>query len=593
MGAEIIMRGINNIIEIIAPRTKRQVKKNYTPYLNKETREGKKKLYQMHKKAKQTQQNDDWREYKNYRATINKQIDRQKQEYINKKLDNSEDRWKTLNEINNKSTFTSPRSIIYKDSIITNIQEICNIANNYYISSIKKLRDNIPLTSVTPIDIIKRIYPRSQATLEIPIPTIQQITQIIKKAKSKNSVGHDNISMKMIKKTTKVMAPLITHLIKQIIIEKKFQKIFKIDRITPKLKNGKPIYEIRSYRPLNNLCTIEKIIEEYFITYLEPFLTKNKIIYENHHGGRKVHSTTTSLNQIITQSLIAKENNKITGCLVTDMSKTFDTIDHLTLLMKMEYYGIRGKELEIFKSYLNNRRQFVEIDTYRSEIKKSNNCSLIQGSKLSGILYTIYTNEIPIIHTLMNDEIFTTITGKATIDTKEIEHLTVNFVDDSTNLIISKDATKLQTYLNNFYILLQKVYHTNKLIINQEKTELMIICKNKDRKATKSIQMYANKYRVQQVDKVKVLGYHIQSNLHNDAQVAKTIANINNRIYNIRKLGNKTKFETRRTLAKAIIIGKLNYTLPLHANSTKLQLQKLNTLITKTCKVIIGNPCIR
>ena len=142
------------------------------------------------------------------------------------------------------------------------------------------------------------------------------------------------------------------------------------------------------------------------------------------------------------------------------MSKAYDTIDHFTLLSKMEYYGIRGNELEIFKSYLKNRSQFVEIDTYRSEIKSSNNCSVIQGSKLSGILYTIYTNKIPMIHTLLNDEIFTTITGNPTIDTKEIEHLTVNFGDDSTNLIITKDPTKLQTYLNNFYILLQKVYHT-------------------------------------------------------------------------------------------------------------------------------------
>merc|ERR1712243_510272 len=166
-------------------------------------------------------------------GTINKQIDRQKQEYINKKLDNSKDRWKTLNEINNKSTFTSPRSIIHKDSIITNIQEICNIANDYYISSFKKLRDNIPQTNVTPIDILKKIYQQSQATLEIPIPTVQKITEIIKKAKSKNSVGHDNISMKMIKKTTKIMAPIITHLIKQIILEKKFPDIFQIDRITP------------------------------------------------------------------------------------------------------------------------------------------------------------------------------------------------------------------------------------------------------------------------------------------------------------------------------------------------------------------------
>merc|ERR1712240_73174 len=489
---------------------------------------------------------------------------------INKKLNSSEDRWKTLNEINNKSTFTSPRSIIHNDAIITNIQEICNIANEYYINSIKTLREKIPQTNVTPIDILKKIYKRSQTMLEIPIPTIQQITQIIEKAKSTNSVGYDNISMKMIKKTTKVMAPLITHLIKQIILERKFPEIFKIDRITPKLKNGKPIYDIGSYRPLNNLSTIEKIVEEYFITHLEPFLTKNKIIHDNHHGGRKGHSTTTALNQILTKSQTAKENNKITGCLITDMSKAIDTIDHLTLLMKMEYYGIRGTELEIFKSYLNNRQQFVEIDTFRSKTRTSNGCSVIQGSKLSGILHTIYTNKIPQLHTLMQDNIYTEITGMPMINTKGIEHLTVNFVDDSTNLIITKDPTKLQTYLNGFYILLQKVYNTNKLIINQEKTKLMVICKNKDRKATKSIQMYAGKYRVKQVDKVKVLGYHIQSNLHNDAQVNKMIANINNRIYNIKKLGNKTKFETRRTLAKAIIIGKLNYTLPLHSNSTKL-----------------------
>merc|ERR1712240_35946 len=217
----------------------------------------------------------------------------------------------------------------------------------------------------------------------------------------------------------------------------------------------------------------------------------------------------------------------------------------------------------------------------------------IQGSKLLGILYTIYTNEIPMIHTLMNDEIFTTIMGNAIIDTKEIEHLTVNFVDDSTNLIISKDTTKLQTYLNNFYILLQKVYHTNKLIINQEKTELMIICKNGNRKNSKTIQMYVDNYKVKQVEKVKILGFQIQSNLHNDAQITKTISNINNRLYNIKKLGSQTKFKTRRTIVKSIIIGKLNYAIPLLSNSTKLQLQKLNSLIIKSCKAIIGNPCLR
>ena len=87
------------------------------------------------------------------------------------------------------------------------------------------------------------------------------------------------------------------------------------------------------------------------------------------------------------------------------MSKAFDTIDHFTLLTKMEYYGIRGPALEIFQSYLTNRKQFVEIDTNQSQIKKSLNCIIIQGSKMSGLLYTIYTNEIPLIHTLMHKDL--------------------------------------------------------------------------------------------------------------------------------------------------------------------------------------------
>ena len=53
------------------------------------------------------------------------------------------------------------------------------------------------------------------------------------------------------------------------------------------------------------------------------------------------------------------------------MSKAFDTIDHFTLLAKLEYYGIRNEALELFTPYLTNRRQFVEIDTARSPLRKS------------------------------------------------------------------------------------------------------------------------------------------------------------------------------------------------------------------------------
>ena len=88
----------------------------------------------------------------------------------------------------------------------------------------------------------------------------------------------------------------------------------------------------------------------------------------------------------------------------------------------MEYYGIRGDALEIFTSHLTNRYQFVEIDTQRSQLRQSLNCSVIGGGKLSGLLYTLYTNEIPLLHTLMNNNIYNALTNQQQTTTNSTLH---------------------------------------------------------------------------------------------------------------------------------------------------------------------------
>ena len=42
------------------------------------------------------------------------------------------------------------------------------------------------------------------------------------------------------------------------------------------------------------------------------------------------------------------EDNQKVGVIITNMSKANDMIDHTTLLMKMEYYVIRGNHLNFF-----------------------------------------------------------------------------------------------------------------------------------------------------------------------------------------------------------------------------------------------------
>ena len=89
--------------------------------------------------------------------------------------------------------------------------------------------------------------------------------------------------------------------------------------------------------------------------------------------------------------------------LATDLSTAFDSIDHVTLLRKLEHHGVRGGELELIESYLNNRLQFVEIETFRSMVLHSLPSSTIQGSRLASTMYTLYNLEVPLLHRVAGD----------------------------------------------------------------------------------------------------------------------------------------------------------------------------------------------
>ena len=187
----------------------------------------------------------------------------------------------------------------------------------------------------------------------------------------------------------------------------------------------------------------KKIFEEYFKECLLIFLTENNIIDKNHHGAMAEHSTTTAITVINNKLIQNFENNKISALLSTDLSAAYDTIDNFILLTKLEYYGIRGNHLQLIKSYLSDRKQFVQLETYNSDIISALPCSCVQGSKLSSLLYTLYTNEVPLLYKLLDSKLYQKLTGKNLIKFKNIEHLTVNFVDDSNNVITFVDQNQI------------------------------------------------------------------------------------------------------------------------------------------------------
>ena len=272
--------------------------------------------------------------------------------------------------------------------------------------------------------------------------------------KSSNCHGHDYVTNKILKLINKEISPHLVHLINNIIRTQIFPEIYKISRMTPLSKPDKDDKLPASYRPINNLPAIEKIIEMHILQHLLPFLEQNDIILNNHHGGRHLHSTTTALTDITYKLNNNYENNKISATLTTDLTAAFDTVDTDILLTKLRHYGIRDNELRLIDNYMTDRRQYVQVDTYNSQIDNSPRCSTIQGSKMSGLLYTLYTNEVPLIHNLLYDNLYTTLTNDTQMTRqKDIEHYTTNFVDDSTSVITFNKTDKIKDYLTTSFCL--------------------------------------------------------------------------------------------------------------------------------------------
>ena len=122
------------------------------------------------------------------------------------------------------------------------------------------------------------------------------------------------------------------------------------------------------------------------------FLDKHNTTYKFHFGFRKKHSTIHALIDITENIRIALDNGSYACGICIDLQKAFDTVNHCILTNKLNHYGIRGIANNWFKSYLNNRTEYVSIQGSNSDIEQVKH-GVPQGSVLEPFFfyYTLMT----------------------------------------------------------------------------------------------------------------------------------------------------------------------------------------------------------
>ena len=216
------------------------------------------------------------------------------------------------------------------------------------------------------------------------------------------------------------------------------------------------------------------------------FFNEFNVLLNSQFGFRKKQSTShASLLTFIDKIANATDNQLHTIGIFLDLSKAFDTIDHDILLYKLCHYGIRGKALDWFKSYLSNRKQFVTINGQDSS-HKNLSCGVPQGSLLGPLLFI---NDLP-----------------NSSDTLSF----ILFADDSNIFYSHRDPQFLLNKVNNEIEFVQDWICANKLSLNINKTHYMVFSNTVN---SLPGHIFINNVTLRQIECTKFLGLYIDDDL--------------------------------------------------------------------------------
>ena len=222
----------------------------------------------------------------------------------------------------------------------------------------------------------------------------EEVTRIIKHSPIK-SCELDPIPTWLLKSCLQELLPVLTNIINLSLKTASVPAAFKSAHIRPLLKkaNLEP-NTLKNYRPVSNLPFISKVLEKVVNSRIEDHLTLNNLHEEHQSAYRQSHSTESALLKVQTDILQSLDQNDVTVLVMLDLSAAFDTIDHTTLLHRLQdLYGITGKSLDWISSYLSDRQQTVCIDGTKSRPVVMH-FGVPQGSVLGPIFYTMYTKPV-------------------------------------------------------------------------------------------------------------------------------------------------------------------------------------------------------
>ena len=478
--------------------------------------------------------------FKVYKNIIRRSIMHAKRDYYKNVFrmysSNLKKSWLTINESLNrqKKRRDFPQEFqLANGTLISEPKQIANAFNDFFISvgDTGQINTNVDFNQYMPAK------PNSNLTFQ-PI-TVDITSRIIDSLKPKTSTGIDCISNKLLKFVRNVISEPLTIIINQMLNVGVFPDLLKISKVIPIYKKEDDTI-FSNYRPISLLPSISKIFEKAILEQLATYLDSNNLIHKHQYGFRKNHSTEYASLHLVDYLNYETDKRRTPVNFYLDLSKAFDSLSHYILLNKLQHYGLFDVALNLLKSYLTNRKQFVQYNEYSSDMKYSHN-GVPQGSILGPLLFLVYINDLP-------------------NSSKPFNFLM--YADDTTLYCCLEDITsKNKSHIIN--IELEGVHSwlkANRLALNVNKTKYMLFSKRKNNHPSE-INVKINNNDIQSVTEFNFLGLCLNSKLNWDTHINIISKKISRAVGIIKKMQLLFPKRILISLYNTLILPHINYCL--------------------------------
>jgi hypothetical protein len=381
------------------------------------------------------------------------------------------------------------KDLFINNQLVSDPVHIANFLNNYFTNVASKIVADIEPTDRPPdgnIQFNENVISFSKNPI-----TFSEIKEACDQLQSKTSPDFEGISLYFVKKVIYAIATPILHVFRQSLCTGIVPSQFKIAKVVPVFKSGDKTNP-DNYRPISLLSSFSKILEKVVSIRLTNFLENEKILTTFQFGFRSSHSTAHAMVHFLNNISKALNEKKHIIAIFCDLRKAFDTVDHDILLKKLYKMGIRGIELDWFKDYLNNRKQFVFLDGKSSSLLNILT-GVPQGSILGPLLFLLYINDLPLCSDLMS----------------------ILFADDTTLSAAGDDLTNLTDFVNTEFQKVCEFFRSNRLSLHPEKTKFMIFTSNTNVR-NQNISIFCNNNNIVNVNQNLSLVFPIQQIGQND-----------------------------------------------------------------------------